>query len=260
MVSITMDLIEKIRRYWDAQPCNIGHSTEPVGTAEYYREANARRYFVEQHIRDFAAFHLWQGKRVLEIGCGIGADAEEFARHGAEYVGIDLSGHSLAVAQDRFAVFGLPGEFHLRDASVGISDLGEFDLVYSCGVIHHHPDDRAIIKNAHSVLRDRGELRFMVYAAHSWKHAMIRKGLDQYEAQDACPYAKTYTHDDIYDLVDGLFTIGRIRQDHCFMYNVDAYKVGHYQLEPWFEAMPESMRAAVREYLGWHLLVKAIKI
>jgi SAM-dependent methyltransferase len=260
MVSITMDLIEKIRRYWDAQPCNIRHSTQPVGTAEYYREANARRYFVEPHIRDFAAFHLWQGKRVLEIGCGIGADAEEFARYGAEYVGIDLSGHSLAVAQDRFAVFGLPGEFHLRDASVGISDLGEFDLVYSCGVIHHHPDDRAIIKNAHSVLRDRGELRFMVYAAHSWKHAMIRKGLDQYEAQDACPYAKTYTHDDIYDLVDGLFTIGRIRQDHCFMYNVDAYKVGHYQLEPWFEAMPESMRAAVREYLGWHLLVKAIKI
>ena len=32
------------------------------------------------------------------------------------------------------------------------------------------------------------------------------------------------------------------------------------ELEPWFEAMSEEMRQAVREYLGWHLLVKATKI
>jgi hypothetical protein len=43
------------------------------------------------------------------------------------------------------------------------------------------------------------------------------------------------------------------------MYNVDAYKQGRYELEPWFEAMSESHRQAVREYLGWHLLVKAKK-
>jgi hypothetical protein len=44
------------------------------------------------------------------------------------------------------------------------------------------------------------------------------------------------------------------------MYNVQAYKAGRYELEPWFEAMPEEMREAVKEYLGWHLLVKARKI
>jgi hypothetical protein len=30
-------------------------------------------------------------------------------------------------------------------------------------------------------------------------------------------------------------------------------------LLPWFEAMPETVRDAVKEYLGWHLLVKARK-
>jgi hypothetical protein len=30
-------------------------------------------------------------------------------------------------------------------------------------------------------------------------------------------------------------------------------------LEPWFEAMAPTMRDAVKEYLGWHLLVKARK-
>jgi len=44
------------------------------------------------------------------------------------------------------------------------------------------------------------------------------------------------------------------------MYNVEKYKQGIYELEPWFEAMPEMMRVAMKEYLGWHLLVKAIKI
>jgi hypothetical protein len=44
------------------------------------------------------------------------------------------------------------------------------------------------------------------------------------------------------------------------MYNVPAYKEGRFELEPWFEAMPEVTRAAVREYLGWHLLVKARRL
>jgi hypothetical protein len=44
------------------------------------------------------------------------------------------------------------------------------------------------------------------------------------------------------------------------MYNIDAYKAGRYELEPWFEVMPETHRQAVREYLGWHLLVKAKKL
>jgi len=56
------------------------------------------------------------------------------------------------------------------------------------------------------------------------------------------------------------FTVERLRQAHCFMYNVDKYKQGKFELEPWFEAMPELMREAVKEYLGWHLLVKARKL
>ena len=44
------------------------------------------------------------------------------------------------------------------------------------------------------------------------------------------------------------------------MYNVDRYKQGELEMEPWFEAMPMLMRDAIREYLGWHLLVKSRKV
>jgi len=251
---------DKIRRYWNTQPCNIKHGQSDIGTPEFFREVSERRYRVEPHIPEFAGFHLWAGKRVLEIGCGIGSDAEEFAKAGAEYVGIDLSEQSIALSQNRFKVLELEGEFHVKDASKSFSDLGQFDLVYSYGVIHHFPGIDTIIENVKEVLVPGGEFRFMVYAKNSWKYAMIQKGLDQFEAQAGCPYAQAFSKDEIYRLLSNSWHIERLRQDHCFMYNVDAYKQGRYELEPWFEVMSDSHRQAVREYLGWHLLVKATKL
>jgi SAM-dependent methyltransferase len=231
------------------------------GTEQYWNEVTERRFFVEPHLRDFAGFHSWRGKRVLEIGSGIGSDAVEFARHGADYVGIDLSAESVAMSRQRFELFDLAGEFHVMDAadSAAVASLGQFDLVYSCGVLHHYPDMTACLDNIHNALKPMGEFRMLVYAKNSWKYAMIQKGLDQFEAQAGCPYADAYTKEEITNLVQGLFKIERIRQDHCFMYNIPKYKQGIFELEPWFEAMLPVMRDAVKEYLGWHLLVKARK-
>lgn len=253
-----MQIEDKIVEYWNRQPCNIRHGTSPVGTPEFYAEVSERRFRVEPHIREFAGFHHWQGKRVLEVGCGIGSDAEEFSKHGAEYVGIDISDASLEVARQRFEVLGLEGEFHNRNAGDDISDLGKFDLVYSYGVIHHFPNTIKTVNNISQVVNTGGEFRFMVYAKNSWKYAMIQKGLDQFEAQSGCPYADAFTEAQIRDLLHpNKWSIERLRQSHCFMYNVEEYKKGNYVLEPWFEAMSEDVRDAVREYLGWHLLVKA---
>lgn len=255
-----MEISKKIREYWNKQPCNINHSKQPVGTEQYFKEVSAKRYKAEPHILDFAGFHQWRGKRVLEVGCGIGTDAEQFARHGAEYVGVDISDESLKICKKRFDVLGLDGTFINRSATEDLSDLGKFDLVYSYGVIHHYPDIDRAIGNIHSVLNTDGEFRFMVYAKNSWKYAMIRKGLDQFEAQANCPYAEAFTHNEIEQLLNpSIWKLERLRQAHCFMYNVEKYKAGEFELEPWFKEMPEIMRDAVREYLGWHLLVKAKK-
>lgn len=258
---MSQSLEERIKRYWNTQPCNIKHGKSNIGSAEFFREVSERRYRVESHIPEFAGFHLWAGKRVLEIGSGIGSDAEEFAKHGADYVGIDLSDQSIALCRQRFEVLGLEGEFHNIDVTdlAALKTLGQFDLVYSYGVIHHFPGIAKIIDNVREVVKPGGEFRYMVYAKNSWKYAMIQKGLDQFEAQAGCPYAQAFSKEEIHDLMGDKWTIERLRQDHCFMYNVDEYKAGRYVLEPWFEAMTDAHRQAVREYLGWHLLVKARK-
>ena len=262
-MNLTTELVDKIKQYWNTQPCNVKHSLSEPGTEQYWNEVTERRFYVEPHLRDFASFHLWRGKRVLEIGSGIGSDAVEFARHGAEYVGIDLSAESVAMSQQRFELFELTGEFHVMDGAdtESMAKLGKFDLVYSCGVLHHYPDMGTCLDNIRDALVPNGEFRMLVYAKNSWKYAMIQKGLDQFEAQAGCPYAKAYTKEEIYQLLDNRqLEVLRIRQDHNFMYNVPKYRQGEYELEPWFAAMPEEMRAAIKEYLGWHLLVKARKI
>ena len=135
--------IQKVSEYWDSRPCNIRHSPKPVGTKEYSDEVEARKYFVESHIPGFADFERWRGKKVLEIGCGIGTDTINFARHGARVTAVDLTEKSLAVARQRVKVSGFEDAVQFYQANAEqLSDyvpVEKYDLVYSFGVIHHTP-------------------------------------------------------------------------------------------------------------------------
>ena len=98
--------IQTVQAYWNTRPCNIRHSSRPIGTKEYFDEVEKRKYFVEPHIPSFAQFDKWKGKKVLEVGCGIGTDTINFARAGASVTAVDLSDESLSLARQRAKVFG----------------------------------------------------------------------------------------------------------------------------------------------------------
>jgi SAM-dependent methyltransferase len=252
------DILE-VQSYWDRRPCNIRHSKEPVGTRAYFDEVEARKYFVEPHIPAFADFPRWNGRRVLEIGCGIGTDAVSFARAGADYTAVELSAASLELARRRFEVYGLKGRFYHGNAETVDQLVGptQFDLVYSFGVIHHTPNPRAVIESARRVVKPDGELRIMLYAQNSWKAIMIEAGFDQPEAQAGCPIAFTYTEASVRDLLAGCFEPTEIRQDHIFPYVIEKYVRYEYEPQPWFKAMPEAMFRALERRLGWHMLITA---
>ena len=255
-----MDKIkQQIRDYWDAQPCNAKRSQHPVGSQEYFTQLSVNRYRMEPHALDLAEFHKWAGKSVFEIGCGTGIDAHEFAKHGAQYTGIDISKESMKLAEKRFQEFELQGHFKLHDASQDLSKFGKHDLIYSFGVIHHWPDMDEIFQNVKDIMHKHSQFHLMLYCADSWKYAMILKGLDQFEAQAGCPYAKAFTEAEIKDLIGKHFDIIDLKKAHCFMYNIEEYKKGNYVLEPWFEAMSVTMRQAVKENLGWHWCIKCKK-
>ncbi|MCC7166527.1 MAG: methyltransferase domain-containing protein [Rhodospirillales bacterium] len=253
-----MATLEDVRAYWDRRPCNIRHSTKEVGSRDYFDEVEARKYFVEPHIPGFADFARWTNRSVLEIGCGIGTDAVNFARAGAAYTALELSAASLALARRRFEIYGLEGRFLEGSAENFAARLDgqRFDLVYSFGVLHHTPDPRAAIREIRKVVKPDGELRLMLYARQSWKAILIEAGLDQPEAQSGCPIALTFTAEEARRLLEG-FTIVDLRQDHIFPYVIEKYVRYEYEVQPWFKAMPPEMFRALERRLGWHLLITA---
>jgi len=252
--------IDDVRSFWDSRPCNIRHSSEPVGSKKYFDEVEARKYFVEPHIPGFANFKSWKGKKVLEIGCGMGTDAVNFAREGAIYTGVELSSESLKLARARFDLFDLPARLLEADAeSVDKIFPGEtFDLIYSFGVLHHTPDLQMALKALRKLSSEKTLLKIMVYAKNSWKNAMIDSGLDQPEAQYGCPIANTYSIDEITKEMNiAGFNVLNVKQDHIFPYVVEKYKKYEYVREDWFKAMPSEVFNALEASLGWHLLIDA---
>jgi 2-polyprenyl-3-methyl-5-hydroxy-6-metoxy-1,4-benzoquinol methylase len=274
--SLTNKSIADVRRYWDARPCNIRHSPKAVGSREYFDEVEARKYQVEPHIPAFAEFDRWAGKRVLEVGCGIGTDSINFARAGAELTAADLSGESLRVAQQRADVMGVADRIKFIQANAeeltSAIDDGPYDLVYSFGVIHHTPHPERALSEIRSVLAPGGTLKLMVYHRRSWKVFWIVAAQERgrfwktddlvakhSEAQTGCPVTFTYSRREARDLVEQHgFRVQELRVDHVFPYRIRDYVEYRYVREPYFRWMPEALFHAFERRLGWHLLVTAV--
>ncbi len=265
--------IEKVRGFWDARPCNIRHSSQVIGTREYFDEVERRKYFIEPHIPPFAEFPKWKDKRVLEIGCGIGTDTINLARAGARVTALDLSEASLTIARKRADVFGLSERirFYCGDAEEldRVVPIEPYDLVYSFGVIHHTPHPDRVVQHIKKYMTPRSELRVMVYSKASYKVFWIMKEagmwdmgrLDELvarasEAQTGCPVTYTYTLDGVRELLHG-FEILEMRKAHIFTWDIAAYTRYEYRKDPAWANVDENRLAELEKELGWHILVRA---
>ena len=249
--------IDDVRTYWDDRPCNVRHSEKEVGTQEYFDEVERKRYTAEPHIPSFAGFSDTNGKKVLEVGCGMATEGINFARAGSTYTGTDLSIESHDLAKKRFKVYNERGNFYHGNAEELSSfvPVETYDLIYSFGVIHHSPHPEKIISEIKKYMNKDSTLKIMLYATDSWKNYMIEAGHDQPEAQYGCPIANTYTNDEVRELLDGFDVT--IEQYHIFPYQIEPYKRGEFVKQPWFEAMPDEIFEVLKKNLGWHLLITA---
>ncbi|HEV2912838.1 MAG TPA: methyltransferase domain-containing protein [Pyrinomonadaceae bacterium] len=163
-------LKDRVRAFWQANPCGTKFSDAAPGTRLFYERVEQHRYTKEWHIPAAADFARSRGLRVLEIGCGLGTDGAQFASAGADYTGVDLTEAAVELARRRFELFGLPGQFRTADAENLDFEDESFDLVYSHGVLHHTPDTERAVREIHRVLRPRGRAVVMLYHRDSYNY------------------------------------------------------------------------------------------
>lgn len=265
--------LEEVRRYWNARPCNLRHSPAEVGSKEYFDQVEARKYFVEPHIPGFAQFEHWAGKRVLEVGCGLGTDTISFARAGATVTAVDLSDESLALAKRRAEVFGLSDRITFYQANAEelsrTVPVEQYDLVYSFGVLHHTPHPPRAFAEIAKYLGPESRFKLMVYHRHSWKVFWLVLTLGygrfwrtdewvarQSEAQTGCPVTYSYTRESVRELLPG-FEIEDLFVDHIFPYSIPEYKRYEYRKALPFRWLPEGLFRNMERRWGWHLCLTA---
>jgi SAM-dependent methyltransferase len=155
-----------VHDFWDEASCGENLYLQDISYEGY--EAQAReRYELEPYIHEFADFKGAEGKRVLEIGVGLGAEHQHFAEAGAELYGIDLTERAIEHTQRRLAIYGLSSKLSVGDAENLVFPDEQFDIVYSWGVLHHTPGTTKAIAEVWRVLKSGGIAKVMIYHKYS---------------------------------------------------------------------------------------------
>ncbi|MBP7711993.1 MAG: methyltransferase domain-containing protein [Gammaproteobacteria bacterium] len=151
-----------------------------LGSPEFFDRADERFYQWNLPLHDGAhrfgrlfEYVRFRGKAVLEVGCGMGCMAMNWAREGASVTAVDLNPVAVRQTRRRFELFGLEGRIEEADAEALPFEDDTFDYAYSWGVLHHTSGTREAVAEIYRVLRPGGEVGVMLYNRKSLLFRLI---------------------------------------------------------------------------------------
>ena len=147
------------------------------------------------------AYHLLgdvRGRRVLDYGCGSGANTVQLANRGARVVGLDISEDLIRLAARRMAVnraggapfvVGSAHELPFPDESI--------DVVFGIAILHHLDLNR-VSREVHRVLKPGGRAIFREPVRNSAVAGFLRS-LIPYHAPDISPFERPLTDAELHE-------------------------------------------------------------
>ena len=247
-----MDLSNDVQRYWNERIHDLEIARHAPGTREFFADLDEYRFDKLRYLPEMVDFNGYGGKRILEVGCGIGIDLVRFAKGGARAVGVDLSTTAIILAKQNAGHSGVELQLAVADAERLPYDDESFDMVYGHGVLQYTADPMRMVRECRRVLRRDGEAIFMAYNRLSWLNALSKLTKVELEHQDA-PVLRMYSTGEFENLLS-VFERVRLVPERFpvksrlhggikgLLYNC-AF-VGTFNLLP---------RAWVRRF-GWHLM------
>ena len=165
-----MSINKEVKSYWEEEACGTSPDlikNTNIYTKAWFEEVENYRYSVEPFIHSIAQFSRHGGKKVLEIGVGVGSDHLNWARSGADLFGVDLTEKGIETTKKRLKLYDLNSNLQRIDAENLPFKDNYFDIVYSWGVIHHSEDTEQVIKEISRILKPGGKFLGMIYHRRS---------------------------------------------------------------------------------------------
>jgi SAM-dependent methyltransferase len=241
-----------VRAYWDTHIHDLDVTAHAPGTPGFFADLEQYHFEKLHHLPRLVPFDRYNGRRVLEVGCGAGTDLIRFARHGAIVTGIDLAPSSIALAAANFRHEQRRADLMVADGEALPFRDRSFDLVYAHGVVQYTTDDRALVAECRRVLKPGGVAVFQVYNRISWLNALSRVTKVDLEHVDA-PVLKKYSIGEFRDLLKGFSRVQIVPERFPVKTRLHGGMKGLLYNSLFvgvFNAMP---KALVRRF-GWHLL------
>jgi ubiquinone/menaquinone biosynthesis C-methylase UbiE len=245
-------LLEAIRNYWNAHIHDLAIAKHPVGSNGFFTDLDEYRFDKLRYLPQVVDFNGYRGKRLLEIGCGIGIDLIRFAKGGALVTGVDLAQQSIQLAKKNFALHGLNADLRLMNGETLEFADNSFDVVYAHGVLQYTAHVDKMVKEMHRVLKPGGEAIAMVYNRLSWLNALSLVMKVELEHEDA-PVLKKYSIGEFKKMLSPFSTVRLVPERFPVASRLQkGWKAMAFNriFVPAFNCLP---RFLVRP-LGWHIM------
>jgi ubiquinone/menaquinone biosynthesis C-methylase UbiE len=250
-------LTESIRDYWNERIHDLEIARHPVGTKKFFKELEAYRFDKLDYLPRVVDFTGYRGKKLLEVGCGVGLDLARFARGGANVTGVDLAAVSIDLAKKNFAFQHAKGNLQVMDGERLQFDDASFDVVYAHGVLQYTADIKKMIAEIRRVLKPGGEAILMVYNRYSWLNFMSKLFGVKLEHEDA-PVLNRFSIPQFRKMLSGFSQVEIIPERFPVATRLHhGIKAAVYNgvFVSSFNLLPKRL---VRP-LGWHLMAKTFK-
>lgn len=241
-----------VRQYWERHIHDLEITRHPVGSRGFFDDLDQYHFEKLHHLLRLVKFDGYEGKKVLEVGCGAAVDLARFARGGAVVTGVDLASSAIELARANFQQQGLSGEFHVADGESLPFEDDTFDLVYAHGVVQYTANPQKLVDECRRVLKPGGEAVFQVYNRVSWLNALsklMKVGLEH----DDAPVLLKFSIGEFRRLLSGFRAVRIVPERFPVVSRLHGgWKGALYNgvFVGTFNAVP---RALVRRF-GWHLL------